>query len=102
MTEQDGDKYIKCSQCKCKYNNDEDSITAYFGYNRLNEQLKTCVKCRNCRTQRRQELMRIADESNCAVYYCYRCYKNKPPNDFTCPNGKAYNACYPCLKKRYG
>ena len=79
MTEQDGDKYIKCSQCKCKYNNDEDSITAYFGYNRLNEQLKTCVKCRNCRTQRRQELMRIADESNCAVYYCYRCYRNKPP-----------------------
>ena len=101
MTEQDGDKYIKCSQCKCKYNNDE-SIKDNFGFNRLNEQLKTCVKCRNCRTQRRQELMRIADESNCAVYYCYRCYKNKPPNDFTCPNGKAYNVCYPCLNKRYG
>ena len=102
MAEQGDDTYIKCSRCKCKYHNNDESIKDNFGFNRLGETYKCCVKCRKCRTQRRQELMRIADESNCAVYYCYRCYKNKPPNDFTCPNGKAYNVCYPCLNKRYG
>ena len=47
MTEQSGDdKYIKCSKCKCKYHNDDNHIKADFGYNRLNERFKTCVKCR--------------------------------------------------------
>ena len=41
------DKYIKCSKCNCKYNNDEESIKTYFGYNRLKERYKTCCKCRN-------------------------------------------------------
>ena len=128
MAEQNGDDYIKCAGCKCKYNNDGDSIKTHLGYNRLNEQLKTCVKCRNRSRQyhqdnfeklaqeqhqfwidnkdtinaRRQELIRIADESNGTIKYCYRCYHNKPVNDFVCPNGKSYNACYPCLKSRYG
>ena len=113
MAEQNGDAYIKCSSCRCKYNNDGDSIKAHFGYNRLNVQLKTCVKCRNCRKQywidnkdtinaQRQELIRTADESNGTVKYCNRCYKNKPVIDFVCPNGKSYNACYPCLERRYG
>jgi hypothetical protein len=128
MAEQNGDGYIKCAGCKCKYNNDGDSIKAHFGFNRLNEQLKTCVKCRNCRAQyqqdnfdklaqkkhqywidnkdtihtQRHELIRTADESNGTVKYCNRCYKNKPVIDFVCPNGKSYNACYPCLERKYG
>ena len=40
------DKYIKCSKCKCKYINDDTHIENDFGFNRLNEKLKTCVKCR--------------------------------------------------------
>ncbi len=128
MAEQSDDKYIKCSRCKCKYNNDGDSIKVHFGYNRLNERLKTCTKCRCNRKQyeqanveqikqnqhqywidnkdtinkQRQELMRTADESDGTLKYCYRCYKNKLVNDFVCPNGKSYNACYPCLNSRYG
>ena len=48
MTEQHGEeKYMKCSQCKCKYINDDEHINTDFGYNRLNKQYKTCVKCRN-------------------------------------------------------
>ena len=48
MTEQDSkDKYIKCKGCKCKYINDEGHIKEDFGYNRLGEKLKTCVKCRS-------------------------------------------------------
>ena len=51
MAEKSGDdKYIKCSKCKCKYINDDEHIKADFGYNRLNEQYKTCVKCRAKRT----------------------------------------------------
>ena len=47
MTElNETDKYIKCSKCRCKYINSDDSIKKDFGYNRLNEQFKTCVKCR--------------------------------------------------------
>ena len=41
------DKYIKCSKCSCKYNNDEDSLITNCGYTRLNERYKTCCKCRN-------------------------------------------------------
>ena len=48
MAEHSGeDKYIKCSKCKCKYINDDEHIKADFGYNRLNERYKTCVKCRD-------------------------------------------------------
>ena len=39
-------KYIKCSKCRCKYINDDDHIKNDFGYNRLEERFKTCVKCR--------------------------------------------------------
>ncbi len=41
------DKYVYCSRCKCKYNNDKDSLKTYFGYTRLKERFKTCCKCRN-------------------------------------------------------
>ena len=40
-------KYIKCSTCKCKYINDDEHIKIDFGYNRLKERFKCCVKCRN-------------------------------------------------------
>lgn len=47
MAEQDeADKYIKCSKCRCKYINDDYHIDIDFGYNKLNERFKTCVKCR--------------------------------------------------------
>jgi hypothetical protein len=41
------DKYVYCSRCKCKYNNDEENLKTDFGYNRLKERYKTCCKCRN-------------------------------------------------------
>ena len=40
------DKYIICSKCKSKYINDEEHISNDFGYTRLEERYKTCVKCR--------------------------------------------------------
>ena len=50
MAEIDNDnKYIKCSRCNIKYHNDDAHIKNDFGYNRLNEQFKTCLKCRNSR-----------------------------------------------------
>ena len=35
-----------CSDCKSKYINDEEHIHNDFGYTRLEERYKTCVKCR--------------------------------------------------------
>ena len=129
MTEQDSkDKYIKCSRCKMKYLNSDENISKYFGYNRLNEIYKTCAKCRDNRkqyiknnpekvkqishqywidhkneiTKKRQELQKEADKSSGSIKYCNRCYRNKPVDEFMCPNGKSYNACYACLRSRYG
>ena len=51
MTERDSrERYIKCSRCKMKYLNNDENINQDFGYNRLNERYKTCVKCRNRET----------------------------------------------------
>ena len=47
MTEQNrNDKYIKCARCKKKFINNDNDIKTNFGYNRLNEKYKTCIKCR--------------------------------------------------------
>ena len=40
------EKYIKCSNCKCKYHNNEEYIKIDFGFNRLGERYKCCVKCK--------------------------------------------------------
>ena len=45
--EEEKNKYINCSKCKLKYHNNEDNIKDDFGYNRLGERFKCCVKCRN-------------------------------------------------------
>ena len=55
MTElNETDKYIKCSKCRCKYTNSDDSIKKDFGYNRLNERYKTCVTCKDKQKKRRE------------------------------------------------
>ena len=41
------DKCIKCKGCGCKYINDGEHIKQSFWYNRLGENIKSCVKCRN-------------------------------------------------------
>ena len=47
MAENNGQiTYIVCSNCKCKYINDEEHINNDFGYTRLEMIYKTCVKCR--------------------------------------------------------
>ena len=129
MAEQDSkEQYIKCSRCKCKYINDDEHIKTDFGYTMLNELNKTCSRCRGkCKVynqdntekikqqahkywidnkdeimKKRQQLQKYADENNGEIKYCYRCYKNKTLDAFVCPNGKSYNACYACLKSRYG
>ena len=38
-------EYIHCS-CHRKYINSDESIVINFGFNRLNERYRTCVKCR--------------------------------------------------------
>ena len=47
MTEENNkDKQIICSGCKSKYIKDEEHISKQFGYTRLEERYKTCVKCK--------------------------------------------------------
>ena len=126
MTETD--QYIICSRCKCKYINDDTHIESDFGFNRLGERYKSCVKCRKQHKKynennkdklkdyhhqywfdsketimkNREALKQEAEASNGKILYCNRCYKNIPFDDFVCPNGKTYGACYSCLESRYG
>ena len=44
--ESKNDKYMMCSKCRSKYINDEEHISKDFGYTRLEEIYKTCVRCR--------------------------------------------------------
>ena len=47
MTEEaKNSKYIICSGCRSKYVDDEEHVNNDFGYTRLEERYKTCVKCR--------------------------------------------------------
>ena len=46
MSEHDNDdKHIKCVKCKCKYHNNDESIKDNFGFKRLGDRYKCCVKC---------------------------------------------------------
>ena len=40
------DNLIYCSRCHVKYHNTSESISKYFGYKRLGERYKLCIKCR--------------------------------------------------------
>ena len=48
-------EYIMCSQCKCKYLNNDEHIKTDFGYTRLNKRFKTCYKCRERRKPASEE-----------------------------------------------
>ena len=75
------DKYIKCKGCKCKYINDEEHIKQDFGYNRLGEQLKSCVNCRNRTKQDRENKKQQSIDTN--VYkLCTICCQVKPKTEF--------------------
>ncbi len=57
MTEQgDDNKYINCSRCRMNYHNTYDSIKEHFGYNRLGERFKICMKCRQHRMEHQDKI----------------------------------------------
>jgi len=63
------DKYIICSKCKSKYINDEEHISKDFGYTRLEERYKTCVRCRarnkvNCKTYYNNHIDQVKERNN--------------------------------------
>ena len=67
--ESKNDKYVICSKCRCKYINDEENISNDFGYTRLEERYKTCVRCRarnkvNSKTYYNKHLGEIKEYSN--------------------------------------
>ena len=82
MTEQNKqDKYIKCKGCKCKYINDEEHIKQDFGYDRLGEKFKSCVKCRNKNKKDQEKNKQQSIDTN--VYkLCNRCCQVKPKTEF--------------------
>ena len=72
MAEQHGeDKYIKCSKCKCKYINDDKHIDNDFGFNRLNQRYKTCVKCRT-KTRKTNDLFDILPDNVVDTIHKYK------------------------------
>jgi hypothetical protein len=55
-------KYVKCSRCRMKYHNNNDDINEYFGYNRLGERFKTCVKCKQYKIDNREWILQHGRE----------------------------------------
>ena len=82
MAEQnEQNKYIKCKGCKCKYIYDEEHIKQDFGYNRLGEQLKSCVNCRDRTKKDKEEKKQQSTDTN-VNKLCTRCCQVKPETEF--------------------
>jgi len=47
--------YIKCTTCKCKFIDDDEHMKNDFGYTRLGDRYKCCVKCRDKARQYRSK-----------------------------------------------
>ena len=75
------DKYIKRKGCTCKYMNDEEHIKQDFGYNRLGEQLKSCVKCRDKNKKYKEKVKQQIIDTN-VDKLCTRCCQVKPKTEF--------------------
>ena len=105
MAEQSGeDKFIRCSKCKCKYINDYEHIKKDFGYTRLEEQYKTCIKCRNKSvkyeknragrsTARRTQILNQETKDDHKTCSC--CLKVKQLNEFT-EGDRQFKYCKMC------
>ena len=89
---------IKCSTCKKKFLNNKEQVELHFGYNRLNERFKCCIRCRGYGKKRVEQEQNKANESNGELKYCTQCKTSKPVDKFVMPNGKSYNKCRKCLR----
>ena len=85
---QDINKYIKCSRCHMKFINDDEHIKNDFGYNRLNERYKQCVRCRTSSREQKAEYRADMKKQ-------YETYGNYDPNR----NNKPKNNNKPCKEK---
>ena len=92
--------------------NDEEHIKQDFGYNRLGEQLKSCVICRNITKKDKEKKKHQSIDTN--VYtLCTRCCQVKPKTEFgeyemyvydkelkrTQPVMTPYNSCNICREQ---
>ena len=76
MTEQDNEaQHIKCASCKCKYHNNDESIKDNFGFKRLGDRYKCCVKCRANRVAYYKANAGVLSDNQYTMYYvpCDRC-----------------------------
>ena len=88
---------IQCSMCKKKYLNNKEQVELHFGYNRLNQPFKCCIRCRGYGKKRVEKEKNKANESDGELKYCNKCKTSKPMDKFVMPNGKSYNKCRRCL-----
>ena len=55
-------EHIQCSRCHMKFINDDEHIKNDFGYNRLNERYKQCVRCRTHGKEKKKEYRAMVKE----------------------------------------
>ena len=92
------DDIIQCSTCKTKFLNNKEHVELYFGYNRLEQRFKCCIRCRGYGKKQTENETKKAEKSNGELHYCNKCKKAKPIDKFVMPNGKSYNKCRRCLR----
>ena len=80
---------IKCSTCKKKFLNNKEQVEIHFGYNRLNERFKCCIRCRGYGKKRVEQEQNKANESNGELKYCTQC-KTHPNDKYMLVDGRTY------------
>ena len=97
MSEIDKDEnLISCSRCHVKYHNTSESISRNFGYKRLGDRYKLCMKCRapanikECCVCMKRLTKNNSVKIKCNHGICKSCvetiwYSNNKPHIFKCP-----------------
>ena len=84
---------IKCSTCKKRFLNNKEQVELHFGYNRLNERFKCCIRCRDYSKKRTKLQNKQADAALRGLQYCEACEKAKDRYEFIMSNGKSHTRC---------
>ena len=84
---------IKCSTCKKRFLNNKEQVELHFGYNRLNERFKCCIRCRGYGKKQNKLERKKAEAALRGLLYCEECEKAKPKDKFVMPNGESYDRC---------
>ena len=96
------DKFIACSRCHIKHHNTPESISQNFGYKRLGDRYKLCIKCRNSDNIKRCCVCFIRlNKNNRADFHCNHDMCKKCPYDIYNATSRSNIIKCPMCRREY-